>query len=187
MPDLEPRFEAVRKALERWTAPDDAQEELRNSYLAFLAEHGAEALRRHGGAEHLTASTFIVSADHQHVLLAFHRKAQLWLQMGGHIEDDDAAVADAAAREAREESGLAEVTLWPGGIAELDRHVLVGSFGRCHAHWDLGFVAIASPDEAIVVSDESEQVAWWPIAELPADSPPDLPRRLAHVIAALAS
>lgn len=182
---MDSRLEELTAALEGWRAPNEEQEDLRSSYLEFFATRGASALRREGGPEHLTASTFIVSPDFDHVLLAFHRKAQLWLQMGGHIEDGDALVADAAAREAREESGLAKVTLWPGGLADLDRHVLVGTFGRCHAHWDLGFAAIAGLDEPIAVSDESEQVAWWPIAALPADSPPDLTRRLSHVIAAL--
>lgn len=181
----EVRLDSLRSALQTWVAPDDSQDALRSSYLEFVATLGEQALRREGGPEHLTASAFILSPELDHVLLAFHRKAQLWLQMGGHIEDGDALVADAAAREAREESGLATVSLWRGGIAELDRHVLVGSFGRCHAHWDVGFAAIAGLDEPIEVSDESEQVAWWPIAALPADSPPDLPRRLRHVIAAL--
>ena len=185
MPVSDLRLEALTSALQAWIAPEQAQEDLRCAYLEFVAEHGSQALRREGGPEHLTASTFILSPAFDHVLLAFHRKAQLWLQMGGHMEDGDALVADAAAREAREESGLEQVTLWPGGIADLDRHVLVGSFGRCHAHWDVGFAAIAGLDEPIAVSDESEQVAWWPIAALPAESPPDLPRRLRHVIAAL--
>ena len=179
------RLEAVIARLETFQAPDAGQEALRAEYLAFLAAGGAGALRRDGGPQHLTASTFVLSPDLDHVLLAFHRKAQLWLQMGGHIEDTDVDVADAAAREAREESGLATITLWPGGLADLDRHVLVGSFGRCHTHWDLGFVALARLDEAIAVSDESEQVAWVPVAELPAATPPDLPVRLAHVIAAV--
>lgn len=183
--ELTTRLDATVARLEAFRAPDAGQEALRAEYLAFVAAGGAGALRRDGGPEHLTASTFVLSPDLDHVLLAFHRKAQLWLQMGGHVEDSDDDVASAAAREAREESGLASVTLWPGGLADLDRHVLVGAFGRCRTHWDLGFVALAGLDEPIAVSEESEQVAWFPVAQLPGATPPDLPVRLAHVIAAV--
>ncbi|PWD52247.1 NUDIX hydrolase [Serinibacter arcticus] len=171
--------------LRAWTAPDAGQEALRREYVGFVEERGASALERDGGPHHLTASTFVLTRKLDHVLLAFHRKAQLWLQMGGHIEPGDPSVADAAAREAREESGLATVALWPGGLADLDRHVLVGSFGRCHTHWDLGFVALAGRGEPIAVSDESERVAWFPVDALPEATSPDLPGRLAHVSAAV--
>lgn len=181
---LTPGDECALRATEmlrHWVAPDDGQGSLRREYVAFVAGGGEASLRRDGGPEHLTASTFVLSPDLRHVLLAFHRKAQLWLQMGGHIEAGDLSVAEAAEREAREESGVAMLSLWPGGLADLDRHVLVGSFGRCHTHWDLGFVALVDRNEPIAVSDESEQVAWWPVDALPDAVPPDLPVRIAHV------
>ena len=46
----------------------------------------------------------------------------MWLQMGGHCEPEDATLADAALREATEESGIDGLTLLPGGPVRLDRH-----------------------------------------------------------------
>ena len=46
----------------------------------------------------------------------------MWLQMGGHCEPEDATLAAAALREATEESGIAGLTLLPGGPVRLDRH-----------------------------------------------------------------
>jgi len=46
------------------------------------------------------------------VLLGLHAKAKLWLQMGGHIDADDAGIAGAALRESVEESGIPDLTFF---------------------------------------------------------------------------
>jgi 8-oxo-dGTP pyrophosphatase MutT (NUDIX family) len=46
----------------------------------------------------------------------------------GHIEHADATVALAAQREAREESGIADLALLSAEIIDLDRHDLHGGF-----------------------------------------------------------
>lgn len=68
---------------------------------------------------------------------------------------------------------------------DLDRHGLGDGFGRCAVHWDVGFVALAPTDSVIVVSDESDDVAWWPVDALPAEVPGQLDGRLARVLAEL--
>ncbi|MGV8911764.1 MAG: NUDIX hydrolase [Rhodoglobus sp.] len=155
----------------------------RERYLTFVAAGGADALQRDGGPEHVTASCFVFSPDFENVLLCFHRKGQFWVQFGGHVEPQDATVADAALREAREESGIAELTLRSDAIVDLDRHELHGGFA-CAAHWDVGFVAIAAPDVDVAVSDESEAVRWFPTNALPASVPDNFTARLAAVLTA---
>lgn len=110
------------------------------------------------------------SPEFDHVLLCFHRKGQFWVQFGGHIESNDESVAEAAQREAREESGVGGLVLLSTAIVDLDRHDLHAGFS-CAAHWDVGFAAAITPDVAISVSDESEEVRWFPINELPARVP----------------
>ncbi len=39
--------------------------------------------------DHLTASTLVLSADLDRVLLTLHAKAGQWFQFGGHCEPDD--------------------------------------------------------------------------------------------------
>ncbi|QYH35187.1 NUDIX hydrolase [Salinibacterium sp. M195] len=157
----------------------------REGYLAFVTAGGADALQRDGGPEHVTASCFVFSPDFEQVLLCFHRKGQFWVQFGGHIEPQDASVADAALREAREESGISELTLRSAAIADLDRHELHGGFA-CAAHWDVGFVAIAAADVDFTASDESEDVRWFPTHTLPAEVPDNFPARIAAVLRAIA-
>ncbi|MFJ7287503.1 NUDIX hydrolase [Curtobacterium sp. NPDC098951] len=157
----------------------------RDRFLAFVRAHGDAALRRDGGPEHLTASCFVFSPDLGSVLLCLHRKGRFWVQFGGHLEPDDRDLADAARREAREESGIADLDLLDRGLADLDRHDLHGGFA-CAAHWDVGFVAVVDPARATTVSDESDDVRWFALDALPEGLAPGLPARLAAVVATVA-
>lgn len=160
----------VRALLEAWSPPDAAQERLRTDYLAHEAAH-ADASAKAGPPAHFTASCLVVDESRERVLLTLHRKVGRWLQFGGHIEATDACVADAALREASEESGLPDgsLTLLPGPV-QLDRHALGSGFTRCTEHLDLRWIAVAAPFAEPVVSEESLDVAWWPVTALPPDT-----------------
>lgn len=145
--------------------------DLRDSYIRWVRTEGDKALRREGGPEHVTASCLVFSPEFDRVLLCFHRKGQFWLQFGGHIEPADASVADAAQREAREESGIADLTLLSPAIVDLDRHDLHAGFS-CAAHWDVVYAAVVPADAHLTVSEESEDVRWFPLDELPENVPP---------------
>lgn len=119
--------------------------------------------------DHLTASTLIVSADGEHVLLTLHRKAQAWFQMGGHCEPEDTTVAGAALREAVEESGLPDLDLDPVPV-QLNAHPVpfCDPRGTVH-HLDVRFAAVAPADVVHAVSEESLDVRWWPHDALPTE------------------
>ncbi|MGV8847424.1 NUDIX hydrolase [Tessaracoccus sp.] len=178
-PGATPRVTDTIARLLDWDAPSSLME-ARDDYVAFLREHGSSALDRDGGPIHLTASCFIFDPTLTHVLLCFHKKGQFWVQVGGHIDATDHDLAGAALREAREESGLDDLTLVEG-IFELDRHDLGAAFGRCRTHWDVA-VAAFSPRMTPRVSDESEQVAWFPVDALPTQMATSLPRRISVML-----
>lgn len=179
LPTATPRVTDTMSRLLTWDAPPSLIS-ARDDYVAFLREHGSSALDRDGGPVHLTASCFIFDRTLTHVLLCFHKKGQFWVQVGGHIDAADHDLVEAALREAREESGLEDLTVVEG-VFELDRHHLGAAFGRCHTHWDVAIAAI-SPRSAPVVSDESEQVAWFPVADLPQQMATSLPRRISVIL-----
>lgn len=156
---------------------------MRDEYVAFLHDRGGTALDRDGGPEHLTAGCFIFTPDLGHVLLCFHRKGQFWVQVGGHIDAADGDVVTAALREAREESGLGDLAV-VDGVLDLDRHHLGAAFGRCQTHWDVGFAAL-SPLASPQVSDESEQVAWFPVDALPEPMANSVAKRVAVILGQL--
>ena len=160
----------ARRLLAGWRAPDADQELLRQEYLAHLDAH-ADGLLRSCLPDHVTASTVVLSPDGDQVLLTLHAKAGAWFQLGGHTEDGDTTLTGAALREAREESGLDDLRLDPEPV-QLDRHEVPFCGGRPGTrHLDVRFLAVAPPGHAHAVSDESVDVRWWPVGELPSDEP----------------
>ena len=158
------RDDAIAR-LAAWPAPDPAQAHLRTAFLDHLTEH-PDAMAKSGPPAHFTASVLVLDEDLTAVLLTHHRRARQWFQFGGHYEPGDASVWHAAAREAREESGLQDLVVLPEPV-HLDRHRLVGDFGRCREHLDIRFAAVTPRQARHAVSEESLDVRWWPVAGLP--------------------
>lgn len=146
-------------------------------FASFFGEDGGP-VHRESGPDHLTASCVVFDASLQHTLLVFHRKGQFWVQPGGHVEDGDDSVVSAALRELREETGVVvEPPLAPLAY-DLDHHGLSSRFGACASHLDIGIAVVVDREAALTVSEESEDVRWWPIDALPAEAPPQLVPRI---------
>lgn len=156
------------RVLHDWTAPDDEQQALRELYLSHLAAY-EDAMSRSCHPDHLTASALVFSHDHRQVALTLHARLGRWLQTGGHCEPTDTQLAEAALREAREESGVEGLTVDAVPVL-LSRHeVPCGPLRPAH-HLDVQFVAVASPDAELVVSEESTDVRWFDLDDLPDDA-----------------
>ncbi|MFJ8359188.1 NUDIX hydrolase [Streptomyces sp. NPDC093984] len=136
------------------------QEELRQAYLDHLQAH-PDGMWKSCGDGHITASALVIDPEHGRVLLTLHKKIRMWLQMGGHCEPDDATLADAAQREATEESGIEGLILLPGGPVRLDRH-----HTPCAWHLDVQYAALAPAGAVEAISDESLDLRWFPYAEV---------------------
>lgn len=114
---------------------------------------------------HITGSAWVVNAAGTHALLTHHRKLQMWLQLGGHSDGDPDTTA-VALREAREESGL-QVKLLSPELFDVDVHLIPARKADPeHFHFDVRFALQAVGSEDFVVSEESMDLAWVPMATL---------------------
>jgi 8-oxo-dGTP pyrophosphatase MutT (NUDIX family) len=160
---------SVRKSaisvLADWRAPDAAQDSLRHAVLAFVHARD-DACRRECVPGHVTASALVLDHTGDRVLLTLHPRLGRWVQLGGHCEDDDTDIVAAALREATEESGVDGLRMGPD-LAAVHVHPVTCSLGVPTRHLDLQFVAHAPADARIAISDESEDLRWWPADALP--------------------
>ncbi|MFM8238901.1 MAG: NUDIX hydrolase [Actinomycetota bacterium] len=157
------------RALSDWRPSDADQRELRGQYLAHLDAYDNAMLRecRFG---HVTASSLIVDATRESVLLTLHPIVGRWLQTGGHCESDDTTLMGAAHREATEESGIDDLRIDAIPL-RLDRHAV-----RCRPatgdptvldHLDVQFLALAPAYAQETRTQESLDLRWWHWARLP--------------------
>ncbi len=115
---------------------------------------------------HLTGSAWVLDRERQHALLTHHRKLKLWVQLGGHV-DDDASMLDAAWREAREESGLHEVRFVTENIFDIDIHAIPARRDEpAHYHYDVRYLFEADRHAPLIVSSESKELAWVALDEI---------------------
>ncbi|MGY0058646.1 NUDIX hydrolase [Streptomyces sp. LZ34] len=148
-------YEDAARVLRDWPAPDDAQERLRLDYGDHLAAY-PDGMWKACQDGHITASALVIDPSRGRVLLTLHRKLKMWLQMGGHCEPEDASLADAALREATEESGIEGLTLLPAGPVNLDRHLT-----PCAWHLDVQYAALAPRAAVAAISEESLDLRWF--------------------------
>ena len=101
------------------------------------------------------------------MLLRWHVRHGLWLQVGGHGDPGESDPLQIALREAREETGLTDLVPWPDASL---RHVVVCYVRPSltepeHEHADLRyFFATANPD-AIAPEDEHSPLRWLSLDE----------------------
>ena len=111
---------------------------------------------------HFTASALVVHPATRRVLLRWHVKQGQWLQVGGHADPGESDPLLIALREAREETGLADLAPWPDGSL---RHAVVchvrGSAREPeHEHADLRYILATRSPDAIAPEDERSPLRW---------------------------
>jgi 8-oxo-dGTP pyrophosphatase MutT (NUDIX family) len=149
----DPRVGAVLAELEA-IEPCDEREDVSKAEVLRLLPELEHPFDEDGDPRHLTASALIVGT--RGIVLHRHRKLDIWVQPGGHIDEGETPF-DAAGREASEETGLVTISAF-----ESPRifHVDVHTGPREHLHLDLRYLLLAPADEPNPGEGESPDVLW---------------------------
>ena len=131
-----------------------------------LTETAADPYRRDLPL-HVTASALIVHPPTARVLLRWHQRQQAWLQVGGHGDPGETDPLAIVAREAEEETGLADLAPWPD--AEVKHVVIVnvppGKGEPAHEHADVRFVMATQAPDAIRAESAHAPLRWLSLTE----------------------
>jgi 8-oxo-dGTP pyrophosphatase MutT (NUDIX family) len=116
---------------------------------------------------HFTASALVLDPDSARVLLRWHQRIGMWLQVGGHGDPGEGDPLAIALREAREETGLEDLRPWPDDAL---RHVAVcqvppGNGEPAHEHADLRYLIATRTPEAVRPENPSAPLRWLTIDE----------------------
>ena len=121
---------------------------------------------------HITGSGLILDGSNERVLLMYHRKLQLWLQMGGHGEGE-LDPSQIALREAIEEFALPDLTFFPSSeypmFVDVDAHIIPARLDiPAHYHLDFRYLLLTSlPEDIRLPHAEAHDLRWYSFAEIP--------------------
>lgn len=107
---------------------------------------------------HITASGLVLRD--KEILLVFHKKLQRFIQPGGHLEETDVSLQEAARREVREETGIivAASPFFPyEAPIHIDAHIIPANPKKGEPeHWHYDCMYLFSPRNERVNIDKSE-------------------------------
>lgn len=128
-------------------------------------------LTRENKAMHITSSGYVINKNRNKVLMIYHKIYNSWAWTGGHA-DGDADLLHVAIKEAKEETGLKNITpiindIFSLDVLTVDGHIKNGSYVSSHLHLNVSYLLEADEyDNLIVNEEETEGVCWLPINEL---------------------
>jgi 8-oxo-dGTP pyrophosphatase MutT (NUDIX family) len=146
--------ESIRRALNQ-RQPIDERE--RTSIKEFLHQLDllSQPFTEAADMTHITGSSIVIGQ--RGVLLHLHKRAQIWIQPGGHVDAGETPW-DGAVRETLEETGIMAVHPTDGPFLI---HVDVHAAPKGHTHLDLRYLLIGPDADPMPPEGESQHVRWF--------------------------
>ena len=167
--------------------PFDSLEKEHIQFVLDWIESGSEIFRIEKPAvpdTHLVSYFVIVSKEVDQILLVDHKKAELWLPPGGHVDPGEDP-KETVKREAKEELEIDAEFLFSDPLF-LTVNKTVGNVTQ-HTDVSLWYVLKGDPNQILKFdSGEFHQIRWFPIDEIPFEkSDPHMKRFIEKLLSIL--
>jgi len=148
--------------------PADAKEAGDLQVVARMLADASDIMSPAHAPGHVTGSALVVDAGSGRFLLHRHRTLGRWLQVGGHADPGEGDPAITALREAREETGLADLRFLVDAPIDIDVHEIPArSDRRAHLHLDFRYALVTGdPRPGVLAAGESPEFAWLTLEDL---------------------
>jgi len=160
----------ILNLLKQHTPSDNTEAQMLWDLVQFVESYENCFDRELATPGHITGSAWVVNKELTHVFFTHHKKLNRWLQPGGH-SDGDANTLAVAMREASEESGIEDVFIQPvtDAVFDVDIHTIPARKNEPeHNHYDIRFLLEADMNQPLKISEESNEIAWIPVEDIPA-------------------
>jgi len=158
------RVEQLRRLLEVYRAVDAAEAADVRRVRAALDDD----VWSRSSPLHVTASVLVLHTASRRVLLRWHTRMQRWMQVGGHFDAGETDPWKVAFREAREETGLAELTAARPDPAPVHIAIVpVPAFGDepAHEHADIRYVVFTERPDDVCPESIDAALRWMTFDE----------------------
>ena len=137
----------------------------KNIILDYIEKFPHNILLRENDFAHITSSGFIMNEALDKVLMVHHNIRNTWAWTGGHA-DGDTELLHVAIKEAKEETGINNVTALTKNIVSIDilpvyGHMKKDKYVNAHLHLSIAYILIASEAETLIVNDEENSGVCW--------------------------
>jgi ADP-ribose pyrophosphatase YjhB (NUDIX family) len=151
--------------------PKCEQECVDKKAIMNFINHNDDCLKRSNLIAHVTASAFVVNETMDKILFIHHNIFNSWGWVGGH-NDSNPDLLEVAIKEAKEETGIKNVTPFDNEMISLDvifveNHIKNSRFVGDHLHLNATYLLIANEEEELIVKkDENSGVKWFKISDV---------------------
>lgn len=163
-------IQQLKENIEKFT-PYNEQEEVEKGIMLKYINDFDDVLTRQNVYGHFTSSAFILNKERTKMLMIYHKIYKSWAWTGGH-SDGDSDLLHVAIKEAKEETGIKDVTpiskdIYSLEIITVNGHEKRGKYVGSHVHLNATYLLEADEKEAIrIKEDENSGVKWVPIDEI---------------------
>ena len=160
----------LKENLEKYIPYNEQEEDDKEVMLSYINNFD-NVLTRENKYGHFTSSAFVLNRERAKILMAYHKIYDSWAWVGGN-SDGDSDLLHVAMKEAKEETGIKNVTpisenIYLLEIITVNGHEKRGKYVASHVHLNATYLLKADESEEIhIKEDENSGVKWVPIDKI---------------------